>query len=232
MDYKPRNYKNPLVDSTQVKLDFGSWPTQLQQLAISSPIIPFGLVDSSADTLTTLDLHLAQGDRADEVESLSWCCPNVATLTLRKPTSIGDFELPDEITAFVGSLLSLSSLTLTHVWPHQLEQLLLALDSGQELAQLAVSVWSPSDDIEDFGPYDQDRATDEWEPTLRQCLKAPALAKLRRWRMSLRSSLNPSGRREGGADEFEDWADEGRWSAFPGELEASGIELVLGPLGD
>lgn len=167
VQYKPK--KNSTQPS-QIELNFGSWPSRLSAIIISSPIIPYGLFYGSQSTLTKLDLNLTEGDPSTHLASLEWYCPNLSHFTLRQPTKVTSFDLSPEVTRFIRSLPHLTSLALTKVWPHQLEQVLLQLKPDQHLTQVGASLWRPSNDIPSFGPYDQDRAMDEWEPTLRRCI--------------------------------------------------------------
>lgn len=59
----------------------------------------------------------------------------------------------------------------------------------------------------------------------------PPLRTLKRWQLSLSDPANPGSVWQGDADEFHyDPVVMARWAAFPGEVAAAGIELVLSPL--
>ncbi len=219
------------------RLRFTSWPSGLRELAVDSPLLPAELFRPSQTTLTTLELTWPANLAGVHLASFAASLSNVTKLTLHKVfRSMTALELSPEIVSLMGSLPRLSHLSLTKLWPTQLEHFLSnTLQSSKTLSQLITSLWDPSPTgifLAELN-YQADaraRARAEWEPALKRCVKLPALRGLHKWSVTIERAekhnrLRPRPGQSGDGETYERVA----FPALEEAAAAAGIELVLGP---
>lgn len=102
------------------------------------------LFDGISETLTSLKLDWPEQASDDDLNELEGLFPNLSHLTIERLSSKENVDEATCATHFVASLPRLSSLTLTGLWPSQLQDLLTALDSTFRLTQLAISLSRPA----------------------------------------------------------------------------------------
>ncbi len=222
------------------RLNLSPWPGNLRHLTLSSSHVPLDLFRGSASTLTSLELQWAPQEPTKELSAMKGTLPQVKRLIIHIPTGSQTFNLSGALVDFVSSMPHLSSLTLTRIWPQQLEQALADLQPGQQINHLQVSLWQPPDARPHLEPAEANAVALDWEPTLRRCVRLPALGSLSRWKLALSDMDEDSSEdedqdpgRQVSAGFFEQWPYQRvEWAQFMAEAKAAGIELVLDPLED
>lgn len=231
VDYETNSANKTSPKTT--RLQFTPWPTGLRSIVLSSPVLPVPLFEHSADTLIELDLHLIECDLANLLESITLSCTKVKTLTLREPVSIGSLRWSARITTFVANLARLTNLTLTRIWPTQLEHFLTRLGYLPQLNTLGVALWRPYEGLDRLTSDDLNAATVGWEPSLRRCVQLQAVASLRRWRVTVLFEQEGEERQAFASYFGRMWPyRKDEMEAFVSQVAGIGIQLSFGPLDD
>ena len=127
----------------------------------------------------------------------------------------------------------MTHLTLTGIWPTQLEELLGQLDEDLRLGQLTVSLWRPDpNNCRKIKPEDDHRAWSDWIPSLERCLELPALQAVARWQICLKHVYWGNHIDIWPADSVNFWpySPFEACPAFRRRVAAAGTELGLGSL--
>lgn len=187
--------------------------------------IPQRLVCDSFDTLTSLDIAILP-DVVNPLGDIRGSFNNVSTLTFRLPSPSEILALPLDVTAFVGLLPNLSNLSIYHVWPTQLKQILTHLKPTAPLAKLKLSFWDVASEHVRMDAGDRAIASSDWLPAIRSCVGLPELGQCSRWlvKFTIGHAWNRSSR------DIPSFADDGsddalEWIRFTNDLKGNGIEL-------